>query len=133
VARQGLDILKDLTARRLDEEEMPARPEDMVRVVYPDTYLEQLLDSIFSMLVAAHESHQDLTAAGVLDAYRALLPQTTGDTRRRVLADIAMGHDLLEQMPRSSMLDAARDALQHTIAQLGRDAAGGHLSSAGGR
>ena len=130
VARQGLDILKDLTARRLDEEEKPARPADLVNVVYPDTYLDQLWDSIFSMLVVANESHQDLTAAGVLDTYRVLLPQTTGATRRRVLADIALGHDLLEGMPRSSMLDAARDALHQTIAHLDRTPAADHMSSA---
>jgi uncharacterized membrane protein len=130
VARQGLDILKDLTARRLDEEEEPARPEDMVRVVYPDTYLDQLWDSIFSLLVSAHESHQHLTAAGVLDTYRLLLPQTTGATRRRVLADIALGHDLLEDLPRSSMLDAARNALHRTIAQLDHGPSVEHMSGA---
>jgi uncharacterized membrane protein len=133
VARQGLDILKDLTARRLDEEQPSAGPDGTVRVVYPDTYLEQLLDSIFSMLVAAHESHQDLTAAGVLDTYRLLLPQTTGATRRRVLSDIALGHDLLEQMPRSSMLDAARDDLHRTVAQLDRTPAVEHVNTAEAR
>lgn len=133
VARQGLDILKDLAARRLDEHERPAPPDDRLNVVYPDTYLDQLLDSIYSLLVAAHESHQHLTAAGVLDAYRLLLPQTTGATRRRVLADIAMGNDLLEQMPPSSMLDGAREALRRTVARLDRTAAVEQVSSAEAR
>ena len=118
MARQGLDILKDLTARRLDAEERPAEPDEMVNVVYPDTYLDQLLDSIFSVLVAAHESHQDLTAAGVLDAYRVLLPQTTAAVRRRVLDDIERSEDLLEQMPRTSMLDQARESLREAITGL---------------
>jgi hypothetical protein len=121
VARQGLDILKDLTARRLDEHDPSAPPGDMVRVVYPDTYLDQLLDSIYSILVCAHESHQHLTAAGVLDTYRLLLPQTSAAVRSRMLRDIEIGRELLDDMPRSAMLERARTALQHTIERVDRD------------
>lgn len=133
VARQGLDILKDLTARRLDEDDADGRDEDDGRdeadgrdadpplsVVYPDTYLDQLLDSIYGLLVVAHESHQHLTAAHVLDAYRALLPQAPPDVRHRVLADLARGRILLDQLPTSAMLDDARAALERTVTDLDR-------------
>ncbi|SES48113.1 Predicted membrane protein [Pedococcus cremeus] len=121
VARQGLDILKDLTARRLDEDDADGHDADPpLSVVYPDTYLDQLLDSIYGLLVVAHESHQHLTAAHVLDAYRALLPQAPPDVRHRVLADLARGRVLLDQLPTSAMLDDARAALERTVADLHR-------------
>jgi uncharacterized membrane protein len=119
VARQGLDVLKDLAARRLDEdEEQSGEAGEPLNVVYPDTYLDEVLDSVFGVLVAAHESHQHLTAARVLDVYRGLLPQTAGDTRRRILADLELGKELLEQIPRSFMLERTRAALERTVAQL---------------
>ena len=119
VARQGLDILKDLTARRLHEDdEQSGETGNKLNVVYPDTYLEELLDAVFSLLVVANESHQHLTAAGVLDVYRGVLPHTTGATRSRILRDIELGRALLEPMSRSLMLDRAQQALADTIAGL---------------
>ena len=118
VARQGLDILKDLTARRFDEDDGADPPVRPLAVVYPDTYLDQLLDSVYGLLVVAHESHQHLTAARVLDVYRALLPQAPADVRCRILADLERGRGLLDQLPPAAMLDSAREALQRTVSSL---------------
>ncbi|MGN6301745.1 MAG: DUF2254 family protein [Angustibacter sp.] len=119
VARQGLDILKDLAARRFDEDDAAdGEPVEPLNVVYPDTYLRQVLDSIYGLLVVAHESHQHLTAARVLDVYRALLPPAPADVRQRILADLALARDLLEQLPPADLLDEARRALERTIAEL---------------
>jgi uncharacterized membrane protein len=126
VARQGLDILKDLTARRFDEDDTDEKASDgpgddpPLSVVYPDHYLDQLLDSIYGLLVVSHESHQHLTAAHVLDAYRALLPQAPPDIRDRMLADLERGRILLDQLPTSAMLDEARAALERTVTDLDR-------------
>ncbi len=119
VARQALDIIKDLAARRLDEDaEESGHAGEKLNVVYPDTYLDELLDSVFSLLVAANESHQHLTAARVLDVYRGLLPEADGETRRRILADLELGKELLEEVPQAAMLEQAREALERTVAQL---------------
>lgn len=119
VARQGLDILKDLTARRFaeDDGERPGAVTPL-HVVYPDTYLDQLLDAVFGLLVVADESHQHLTAARVLDVYRVLLPDAPLDVRRRILADLDRGKALLERLPASALLDDAREALDRTVAAL---------------
>ncbi|KQX69754.1 DUF2254 family protein [Angustibacter sp. Root456] len=119
VARQGLDILKDLVARRFDEDDDRGQePTEPLSVVYPDTYLDQLLDAIYGLLVVAHESHQHLTASRVLDVYRALLPEAPAAVRQQILADLDRGRWLLDQLPPAGMLDAARSALERTITEL---------------
>jgi uncharacterized membrane protein len=120
VARQGLDILKDLAARRFDEDDAAgAEPVEPLNVVYPDTYLSQVLDSVYGLLVVAHESHQHLTAARVLDVYRALLPDAPTDVRQTILADLGRARGLLDELPPAGMLEEARRALERTIVELG--------------
>ena len=119
VARQGLAIIKDLLARTFDEDDGEDHGEEPLNVVYPDTYRDELLDSIYGLLVSAHESHQHLTAVRVLEVYRALLPDAPPDVRRRILADLDRGRPLLDQLPDAAVLEQARQTLQCTIAELG--------------
>ena len=56
VARQGLDILKDLLARSFDEDdgeggEPSDDGEEPLNVVYPDTYRTELVDALYAQLV----------------------------------------------------------------------------------
>lgn len=119
VARQGLDILKDLVARSFDEDDAAGADEtEPLSVVYPDTYCAELLDAVYAQLVVAHESHQHLAAARVLDVYRSLLPDAPPGVRHRILADLERGSRLLDGLPDAAMLETSRDALQRTIAEL---------------
>ncbi|HEX3002725.1 MAG TPA: DUF2254 family protein [Angustibacter sp.] len=120
VARQGLDVLKDLIARSFDEDDGQGADEatEPLSVVYPDTYCVELLDAVYAQLVVAHESHQHLAAGRVLDVYRSLLPDAPPGVRQRILADLERGEALLDEIPGSAMLDEARRALERTIAEL---------------
>jgi uncharacterized membrane protein len=119
VARQGLDILKDLIARSFDEDDGEGTDgAEPLSVVYPDTYCVELLDAVYAQLVVAHESHQHLAAARVLDVYRSLLPDAPAAVRERIVADLERGNVLLDEIPGSALLDGSRRALERTIEEL---------------
>ncbi len=120
VAREAVDVLKDLAARwggAEKDEDAAADPEpsDRLRVVYRDGDLNRVLESLYSLVVAAHESHQHLTAARVLLAYGDLVGRVRDDVRARILRDLDALTPLLDQMPPSPMLDDARAGLRDLL------------------
>lgn len=116
VAREGLDALRDLAARWIDEGNHRSDPaEPPLAIVYPDHDLDVVLDGIYALVVVSHESHQHLTARRVLDVYRVLLGLARGDVRERLLHDVSQLPGLLDQMPPSWLLDDARRSLDETI------------------
>jgi hypothetical protein len=122
-AREAVRALHDLAMRWLlddpagDGDGGPALP-----VVYRDNDVRRILDALFDQLVAAHESHQHMVAATVLDGYRMLLGAAPG-LRDRLVSDVAACSGLLDQLPRSPVLDGARRRFA--------DAVGGDPAGAG--
>lgn len=117
VAVEALTMLKDLAARWMTEE----RDDDSsrrLRVVYEDDDLDNVMTALFSMVVAAHESHQHLTAAEALDVYGVLLRRADPDRREQLLADIKRMEPLLDGIPTSVMLEDARERLRSEIRDL---------------
>ena len=105
IAAQALHALRDLAARWVAEDRAgPSR----LPVVYPDRDLDTVLDALYSTLVVAHESHQHQQAARVLDAYLALLEQAHGAVVDRLREDLRAAEPLLQEMPVSPVLAAAR-------------------------
>lgn len=79
--------------------------------MYRDNDLERILDVLYDMLVVSHESHQHMLAADVLDTYRTLLGDATGELHARLVSDVAAAESLLDQAPPSPRLASARRAL----------------------
>jgi uncharacterized membrane protein len=120
VAQQAVDALKDLAARWIEvhgdgdpRERGADRPP--LRVVYRDDDLDRVLDSLYSLVVSAHESQQHLTAVRVLEAYAELFPRTTGGVRRRLERDFRSFGPLLDEMPPSPMLHEAHARLTERV------------------
>ena len=76
------------------------------------------MSALYSLLVVAHESHQHATAAEVLDVYRVLLRRADADRRDQMLADVQRMKPLLEELPRSLLLERARERLRSEVAAL---------------
>ena len=115
VAREALFALEDLAARWFtqdghDAQDGPPTPGQVLPVVYQDTDRERLLDVLHAMLVVAHESHQTLFAAAVVDVYCGLVPRVDRGTRERLCDDLMRASDLLDAVPASPALDRARQA-----------------------
>jgi uncharacterized membrane protein len=131
VARQALDALRDLAARWIDEDPSGAHggsaedgraagdgceaggdghraAEDVLPVVYVDDDLDRILEVLYSILVAATESRQHVTAARVLETYETLLARATGRVAQRLGHDVVSARALLDEMPPSSRLRSAR-------------------------
>lgn len=120
VARQALHELRDLVARwlrdGLDDENVPApKREQPMAVVYPDNDIERAFDTLYSLLLAAHESHQHMTAARVLDAYAALLPAAPPEVRERINRDLKLAAPILGELPPSQMLKNAQERLKRGL------------------
>ena len=112
VARQALHALEDLAVRWLPEE-TPGSSAPLP-VVYPDNDTDRLVDVLYSLLVVAQESHQDLFGAAVLDAYTHLLDRAPS-LRQRWAADLPAIDDLVEHMPPSRRLRAAHEAFRRAL------------------
>lgn len=118
VARQALDALRDLVLRWVEEDPAhqgePARP---IAVVYPDNDLERLLDVLYSVAVAAHESHQSQTAAELVNAYATILERTPHGhpAQSRLARDLARVRPLLDELPATDLLQRARDRLGDVV------------------
>ncbi|WP_306207287.1 DUF2254 family protein [Actinoplanes sp. RD1] len=106
VARQALHTLRDLAARWIEHEAVPPGDdaEDRLPIVYPDGDLDRILQVLYSMLVAAQESHQHLTAAHLLETYETLLSSATGEVAERLRDDVTRARPLLADMPASPVL-----------------------------
>jgi uncharacterized membrane protein len=119
VAREALHALRDLAARWLEPlPEPPAGERDVLPVVYDDSDLDRILDWLYSLAVAAHESHQHMLAADLLDAYTELFGMPLDDHLPRVLRDLRAMAPLLDELPPSPLLDAARERLDGELADL---------------
>jgi uncharacterized membrane protein len=112
VARQALHALEDLTARWLSEE--PPECSTPLPVVYRDNDTDRLVDVLYSLLVVAQESHQELFGAAVLDAYTHLLDRAPA-LRQRWREDLAAIDDLVEHMPPSRRLRTAHEAFRRAL------------------
>lgn len=125
VAGQALDALRDLILRWLDEDPAGERSEqDALAVVYPDNDLERLLDVLYSVLVAAHESHQTGTAAAVVGAYASIVERPGAEAvRSRLLADLERAERLVAELPPSLELERSRERLAAATGGASRRAA----------
>ena len=104
-AGEALDALKDLAARWLTDDPDPLVVDGKVLpVVYRDCVPQLVLDSIYAMFVAAHESHQVMVAARTLDACHDLLERAPTAYRERLTADLELASTLLDQMPPAPIL-----------------------------
>ncbi|MGC1215481.1 MAG: DUF2254 family protein [Micromonospora sp.] len=132
VARQALHAVQDIAARWITGAQPGTDDEPPLAIVYPDDDLDRLLDVLYSLLVAAHESHQHMAAARVLEAYRALLCQAGPEATRRLRADLSVAEPLLDALPPSPMLGRARSRIRDLTAD-GRNSTDDHPERAGQR
>lgn len=104
-------------------EDDPAQAEqhwETIAVVYPDKDLERLLDVLYSVLVAAHESHQTSTAAAVVATYVTIIERTPDHkTRARILEDVERAQRLLTEFPTAPDLARICGRLAETTARFG--------------
>ena len=113
VAREALYALQDLAARWFDDgapDGSTSFDTPPIAVVYQDTDRDRLLDALHALLVVAHESHQTLLAATVVDAYSALLQRVDAPARKRLRSDLTAAAALLDAVPASPALERARRA-----------------------
>ncbi|MGN6574216.1 MAG: DUF2254 family protein [Nocardioides sp.] len=106
IAAQALHALRDLAVRWSKEGDRTGP--DPLPVVYADHDVDTVLNALYSAIVAAHESHQHGEAARVLDTYTAILAHAPGAVADRIRTDLEAMQPLLDQMPASPQLDAAR-------------------------
>lgn len=120
IAREALDALTDICSRWLDDREHESHidPQDVLPIVYEDNDLDRVLEEIYNLLVSANESHQHHLSAWVIDAYCTLMPRARGGVRQRMERDLETGKPLLDAMPPSPMLAAARDRLDEVRRRL---------------
>lgn len=112
VSREAMYALRDLAARFLDNDPAgEAGERDVILpVVYRDNDLDRVFEAMFSLVVVAHESHQHMEAARVLDSYRRLVERATGHRRDQLMDDLDQLWPLIDELPSSPMLtDAVRD------------------------
>ena len=112
VARQALHALEDLAVRWLTEDSTEGA--DVWPVVYPDNDSHRLIDVLYSLLVVAQESHQELFGAAVLDSYTHLLHRSPA-LRDRWADDLPAIDDLVEHMPPSRRLRQAHEAFRRAL------------------
>jgi uncharacterized membrane protein len=113
VAREALYALEDLAARWFDDgapDGSTSFDSPPIAVVYQDTDRDRLLDALHALLVVAHESHQTVLAATVVDAYSALLQRVDAPARKRLRSDLTAAAALLDAVPASPALERARRA-----------------------
>lgn len=116
VAQQALHLLQDIGRRWMRHPVQRPAGTRALRIVYEDGDVDRLLDVVYSVFVAAHESQQHQVAAHVLEVYRALLPDASAQERARMERDLASMRPLLAEMPQTPQLQRAGRAV------LGRDA-----------
>lgn len=118
VARQALQALHDLATRWLVDDPAQGRHTGghKLAIVYPDNDLDRIFDVFYSLLVSAHESHQHMTAARVLDVYADLAQRAeTASHLERLRQDVDTAAALLDEMPPSRQLRQARQAAANAL------------------
>lgn len=119
VAREALHALEDLALRWLGDEttDVAGPGERPLAVVYRSDDLGRLVDVLYSLLVVAQESHQEMFAAAVLSTYRKLIDRSDGSLRARLIDDLASAESVLDDIPSSPALCRARRALDGRLQQ----------------
>lgn len=119
VAREALDLIRDLAVRFLSE---PLHEHEAVclPVVYPEHDKARLREVLFSLLVVSHESQQHTTAARALAVYQDLIERTEGETRAALITDVTAAAELLDAMPDTPFLASARAQLSDCLAEVSR-------------
>lgn len=111
VAQQALHLLQDIGRRWMRHPVQSPADRPALRIVYADDDIDRLLDVVYSVFVAAHESQQHQVAAHVLEVYRALLPDASTQVRARMERDLASMAPLLAEMPQTPQLQRAGRAV----------------------
>jgi hypothetical protein len=114
ISRDAMYALRDLAGRLLERDpaaETAGGDDVVLPVVYPDNDLDRVFEVLFSLVVVAHESQQNMEAARVLETYRRIVDRTTGDCRERLLRDLDALRPLVEEMPAAPVLTEAVGAL----------------------
>lgn len=109
IAREALNSLADIAARWISAEPRP--PGDPLPIVYADNDLALIFDWFSSLVIAAHESHQHMQAASVLRVLGTLRGEADPELRRRIDEDIARLRPILDDLPPSAQVAAARREL----------------------
>jgi uncharacterized membrane protein len=118
IAREALNALEDIAARWLsdDARSEPAEDErEPLAIVYREDDVDRVLDVLYSMLIAAHESDQHTFAAAVLRAYSRLLQRASGPVGRRLRCDLSEATRILDEMPVSPQLRRARRSIDAAL------------------
>jgi uncharacterized membrane protein len=127
VARQALHALGDVAVRWLAEDPADRRgdpdPEPLA-VVYRDDDLDRLLAILYSMLVVGGESRQHMVAATVLGVYSNLLQRAPARVRQVLRQHLAEARPVLDGIPSSPDLRAARCAAERAADEAGGVSAG---------
>lgn len=116
IAREALFALKDLAVRWIEDD--PAAPDGddaPIAIVYADGDLDRVVDWLYSLFLAAYESKEHMISADVLQVYGALLDRTDGALRERLLRDLHAVQPVLDDMPASPPLTAARRQLEEHL------------------
>lgn len=110
VAREALFQLKDIASRWMYDQQDTDEQEgnEPYAIVYEDNDLSNVLDKIYSTLIVAYESKQHMLAAETLDVYSSLFERSDNALRDRLERDVTSLTSILEEMPPSLRLDAAR-------------------------
>lgn len=120
IAMEALAQLKDVAARWCDDARRGRAAErDPLPIVYPDQDLDRVLDMLYSVLVATHESHQHHTAAQVVQTHADLLCLAPDHVRDHLVDNIRRARPLLDQLPPSRPLDQAREQFWQEAARFG--------------
>jgi hypothetical protein len=100
-------------------------------LVYHDNDVERILDALYSQLVAAHESHQHMVTAAVLEVSGTLLGAVDGELPERLTDDVATAGRLLDETPPSRVLRSARRAFDDAVERPDEVPTGGDGGSGG--
>jgi uncharacterized membrane protein len=120
VAREALHAIEDLAARWLDQtgaSAPSAQLEHPLAIVYTENTLDRLFDIFSSLLIAAHESQQHTFAAAILHAYANILDSAPEPTRQRLSRDLGHATSIIDAIPSSPQLRAARRTVEKSLQQ----------------
>lgn len=118
--REAIDRLRDLLAR-WSRDDSSARPHDegaapeVLPIVYADTDVDALVDTLVGLLVASAEAVQPDTSAYVLHAVAVALPELSSrareGTQRALATTLPAIDDLVVTRPLERALDEVRETL----------------------
>lgn len=104
--------------------ETPLNRDLASHVIYPDLLIEDCVEVIDSIAVAATEAKQHQTLAEAYASYSRLLPRLTGSNRTRVETAIRLSLGALPQHIPTVRLNNALDQLARALEEIGSSLAG---------